>query len=263
VLGGFTGPTGTFKQVNILGSFTGPTGTFPIWNQATGPTGSNGTFESVINVGPTGIKGEVKTVIIPGFAGGGGGGGGASQWNASDEAGTFSLSAVNLAASCLTTVSGDAGIRSTPFKTSGKLYAELTANNIGFRCAIGVAKSDGPLTGFDSGVSTHEAYVPQGGNIQLNGGGAGVSITGISTGTVICIAYDATNHRVWFRNGAGPWNGNVANDPGTNTGGLDVSAFDGTGLALIFFCQNVNDKCTMNTQGAFTQAVPSGFTAWN
>ena len=66
------GPTGTHKQVNILSNFTGPTGTFPILNQinaaqqAQSPTG---TFEEVSNVGPTGAKGEIKTVIIPGYTG--------------------------------------------------------------------------------------------------------------------------------------------------------------------------------------------------
>ena len=67
-----TGPTGTWKQVNVLAAFTGPTGTFPVWGQinaaqqALSPTG---TFEEVVNVGPTGAKGEIKTVIIPGFTG--------------------------------------------------------------------------------------------------------------------------------------------------------------------------------------------------
>lgn len=72
ILGAFTGPTGTFEQVNIIGSFTGPTGTFPQWQKATGPTGPSGTFKSVINVGgPTGFispRGNIKTVIIPGFS---------------------------------------------------------------------------------------------------------------------------------------------------------------------------------------------------
>lgn len=67
-----TGPTGTWKQVNIIATFTGPTGTFPILNQinaaqqAASPTG---TFKTVVNVGPTSIKGEIETVIIPGFTG--------------------------------------------------------------------------------------------------------------------------------------------------------------------------------------------------
>jgi len=69
---GPTGPNGTLKRVNIFSTFTGPTGTFPVWGQinaaqqAAAPTG---TYESVVYVGPTGVKGETKTVIIPGFTG--------------------------------------------------------------------------------------------------------------------------------------------------------------------------------------------------
>lgn len=69
---GPTGANGVLEKVNILSTFTGPTGTFPIWNQinatqqAASPTG---TFQSVVSIGPTGIKGEIKTVIIPGFTG--------------------------------------------------------------------------------------------------------------------------------------------------------------------------------------------------
>lgn len=70
VLAGPTGPTGTFKGVNILAAFTGFTGQFAQWLQATGPTGGiAGEIERVYNIGPTGIAGEHKTVIISGYVG--------------------------------------------------------------------------------------------------------------------------------------------------------------------------------------------------
>lgn len=71
VLAGPTGPTGTFQGVNILSAFTGVTGELPTWVQATGATGPNGTFKSVYNIGPTGLTGGHKNVIINGFSGGG------------------------------------------------------------------------------------------------------------------------------------------------------------------------------------------------
>lgn len=74
VAAGPTGPTGLWKGVNILGAFTGVTGELSIWNQATGPTGPNGTFETIYNIGPTGLTGGHKNVIILGYSGGGGGG---------------------------------------------------------------------------------------------------------------------------------------------------------------------------------------------
>ena len=69
VVGGPTGPTGTIKGVNILAAFTGLTGTFAQWAQATGATGPHGTFETVYNIGATGVKGAHKTIILPGFSG--------------------------------------------------------------------------------------------------------------------------------------------------------------------------------------------------
>lgn len=73
VLAGPTGPTGTIQGVHILATFTGPTGTFPVWGQINGAqqaASPTGTFKSVYPLpGPTGIKGEIKTVIIPGYTG--------------------------------------------------------------------------------------------------------------------------------------------------------------------------------------------------
>lgn len=66
VLAGPTGPTGTIKGVNILSSFTGFTGQFAQWQQ--GVTGGiKGELERVYNIGPTGIKGQHKTVILAGL----------------------------------------------------------------------------------------------------------------------------------------------------------------------------------------------------
>lgn len=67
VLPGPTGPTGTIKGVNILSAFTGSTGQFAQWLQATGSPGPNGLIDKVYNIGPTGLTGQHKTVIIAGL----------------------------------------------------------------------------------------------------------------------------------------------------------------------------------------------------
>lgn len=70
VLAGPTGPTGTFKGVNIFANVTGASGQFAKWLQATGATGGvHSELERVYNIGPSGIKGEHKTVIINGYVG--------------------------------------------------------------------------------------------------------------------------------------------------------------------------------------------------
>lgn len=68
VLGGPTGPTGTIEGVNILSAFTGATGQFRQWLQATGASGPTGLLKRVYNIGPTGISGAHKNVIISGFS---------------------------------------------------------------------------------------------------------------------------------------------------------------------------------------------------
>jgi len=80
VIGGPTGPTGTFQGVRIFANITGPTGLYPQWGQVnpqqmgtgtTGPTG--GRYETVYPIGATAYAaartGTFKTVIISGFTG--------------------------------------------------------------------------------------------------------------------------------------------------------------------------------------------------
>ena len=69
VLSGPNGPTGTVKGVNIIKNFTGKTGQNPFWLQYTGGTGPKGILQRVYNIGPPGVSGEHKTVIILGYTG--------------------------------------------------------------------------------------------------------------------------------------------------------------------------------------------------
>jgi hypothetical protein len=69
VLGAPTGPTGNVQGVNIFANITGASGQYKRWTQATGVTGAHGQFKRVYNIGASGIKGEHKTIIIPGYVG--------------------------------------------------------------------------------------------------------------------------------------------------------------------------------------------------
>lgn len=200
VLGGFTGPTGVFKQVNILAGFTGPTGTFPIWNKATGPTGPNGTFESVINVGPTGAKGEVKTVIIPGFSAGG-----TTLDPATMVGGTLTNNNLTWESDGST---ANAGAQSTTQKTTGKWYFEVhidvfPGSNLG---GAGAKDSAAAMSTSVSSLATHGAsgYFLNGpifvngtqpGNITMNGGGRTPQV-----GDTIGIGIDADAKTITFKN---------------------------------------------------------------
>jgi hypothetical protein len=251
VLGGFTGPTGTFKQVNILSSFTGPTGTFPIWNQATGPTGPNGTFESVINVGPTGIKGEVKTVIIPGFSAGGA----TTTFNPADKGTTTTLSNGNLTMSVLS--SANSGARGTTSKSSGKWYFEFSAintNSDGYT-VLGLANASMNLNSNDLtncvGVRNFGGMLPSG------------SLGSAPDGHVVGVAVDLTAKLLWVRYDTGLWNATAGASPG-GTGGIDISSVSGPffPVANMQFGSGAV-TCTINCgQNAFVNGPPAGFTQW-
>jgi hypothetical protein len=75
---------------------------------------------------------------------------------------------------------------------------------------------------------------------------------------------------IWFRVGSGNWNNNGANDPATNTGGIDISSLvNGPNNAILPACGGWNTSVSSGTYtgnfGAtsFGTAAPSGFSAWN
>lgn len=267
IAAGPTGPTGTMKGVNILGAFTGMTGTFAQWKQATGATGPHGTFETVYNIGATGIKGQHKTVIIPGFSGGGGGGttfDPASVLNVTLSNGN--LTGANTSANFPT---GCKGLLSSA-KSAGLLYFEATGLNDSGGSQAGM--------GVNSFNSTYDQQVTQGGaggGIDLitknngavfaNGSNVGSLGTGdiIATDVIAC-AVDMGHLMVWFKNLTqnSSWNGNGGN-PATNTGGFAITAtpvvpFFGWGGSA-----TLGVAFTGNFIGPFVGALPAGFSPWN
>jgi hypothetical protein len=272
ILPGPTGPTGTFRGVNILG--TGPTGAaknlFPTWAQYTGPTGVigvKGIIERVYNIGPTGLKGEHETVIIPGFNGGGGVVGTtfdpASVLNVVLSNGN--LTGANTSADFPT---GCKGLLSFA-KSTGLLYCEVT----------GLSDSGGSQMGFgfNSFNSTYDQQVTQGGagggidlisknsgGVFANGGSVGNLGRDIVPTDIIACAVDLGHMHVWFKNLTQPstWNGN-GGDPASNTGGFAITAtpivpFIGWGGGA-----TLGVAVTANFVGPFVGTLPAGFSPWD
>lgn len=271
VLGGPTGPTGTFEGVNILGTFTGRTGQFPQWAQATGNTGPHGTFKSVYNIGPTGVKGEIKTVIIPGFtASGGGGGGTGTAFNPADQSVGIALSDSNFVATNAATLSGQA-VRGLTSHTAGKFYLEFqnitledNSDQFGLATAalvLGTSQAAGCL-----GWSRDGTY--------CNGSSFPFSAAGDpSLKAAACIAIDLTAHLWWIRGDAGIWNGSGTANPATGAGGFTLQA-GMQGIALFPWARLrhiagaptvrvVTGAYTSAGAHAFLQAVPAGFSPWS
>lgn len=260
VLGGFTGPTGTFECVNIIPNFTGPTGTFPIWNQATGPTGPNGTFKQVWDVAgaPTGTvlpKGTIKTVIIPGYSAGGG----STLDPASMVGGT--LSNGNLTWTSDGSTNG-AGAKSTTNKTTGKWYFEFTIVQMpgGTLGGAGAFDNAAAISTATTGLGSHggSGFVVNGpiyvngsqpGNATMNGSGRTPQV-----GDTIGVGIDADNKTITFEN----WTSGGGQSP------VVTMVSETNYVAAVFMSGTTPDfKVTVNFGATAFAGTPfAGYTKW-
>lgn len=272
VLGGPTGPTGTFEGVNILGTFTGRTGQFPQWAQATGNTGPHGTFKSVYNIGPTGVKGEIKTVIIPGFS--------SNVIPPPGLGSAFNVGGVlshMVRANNNQTVSDDltgasnggAGGLLADDKSSGKFYIEYTVNHTrGTSEIIGLKGATFILSSYVTDGSTGFGVFLSNGQIMSNGSLVATLEAAIADGNVIAYAIDLTAKLVWVKNitKAGNWNANPAADPATGVGGVALLTSGSYNIATGFASEPAGAPAysiTVNCGGrAQIGAAPSGFGIW-
>src|SRR6516162_2503748 len=186
----------------------------------------------------------------------------ATTWNSADLSGV-TLSNGNL------TMTGNAaandGVRSTTFRTSGKYYAEFTGNAVfaSGSDGVGVALGSASLTTLASNATGAALIYASVGNIWFNGSYTGVTVSNFTT-SVVGVALDLGNKRIWFRVAGGNWNGNATYDPATNVGGIDISSiFPGAGAYLAGCVNRVGDATTINPgSSGFAYAIPSGFVAW-
>lgn len=91
---------------------------------------------------------------------------------------------------------------------------------------------------------------------------------GFIQGDTLCVAVDYNAKRIWCRTNSGLWNNAVAGlqDPGTTTGGYDISTImGGSGGAFpAWGYETIGDQVTANFGAtAFAQPLPTGFGAIN
>ena len=182
-------------------------------------------------------------------------------FNAQDKSAVLTLSSNLLTAT--ETGSGDGAVRATLARLAGKFYCELNMVTCGGGdTGAGFAAGDVALASIASSV-THAFCQFRSGNVY-NNTALQFANGNMSGGGILRAAYDASNHKAWLAFGAGNWNGNPANDPGTGVGGVDVSAYDSAGLFPCFACGLTGEVCTVNFGATtFSFAPPSGFLAWN
>lgn len=190
-----------------------------------------------------------------------------TTWNPSDVSANITLSGSNLVATSTSITQG--GARGVAGKKLGKHYVEFTCTTIsGTASGVGAVYSGASLATMGTASSAGRgAFVLASGHIWTNGVDTGATLGALANGDVICMALDKDNRQVWFRKGAGNWNGVATNDPTISGTGVyypstisQVGSMDAWYIALI---SNVSGNAVSVNVGdtAFSQTVPSGYTS--
>jgi len=146
-----------------------------------------------------------------------------TAFNPSDKSASVALTGSNLIATSSATLQWG---RAVDRQVAGKFYWEVTATTFAITSSgIGIASTAANLAlGFSSTVAPWTCAILRSGLIYVDSVYTNVTLGTIANGTVVCIAVDLTNRRIWFRLGAaGNWNNNAANNPATGVGGISHS----------------------------------------
>lgn len=186
-----------------------------------------------------------------------GGGGTVVTWDAAKKSAEAVLSGGALT---LKTSNGVAAALSTLGHTTGKRYFEVVCDvSESSQICVGIARAGGTTNlSTDVGQEAGEYGWHGSGNSYFAGSFGALSGGAIATGTVVGIAVDFTNRRLWISiNGA--W---VVGNPATGTTPAVTYA---SGLGTIFAATSVvspNDQITARFNSGFSYAIPTGFSAW-
>lgn len=189
-------------------------------------------------------------------------GGGPTTLNPSDKAASVTLSGGNL----VMTTSAAGSVRSIASYSNGKKYCEVLFGSTAINAydhAVGAANSSASLTAGPGSPDTNSiAYYN--GDTNIYAGGASAGNTGLTAvaGDLVSQALDLDNDRIWIRLNGGNWNNSSANDPATNTGGIDVSAVAKPWFALGYGAVNNSVNSFNFGSSAYAYTPPSGFGNW-
>ena len=157
------------------------------------------------------------------------------------------------------------GVQSSAYKSAGKFYFEVTVGaSHGSTDFVGVMSSSyGYFFAVNGNTGAGAGVWLGSGNIVISGGPSGSLGGAVSAGSIISVAFDADNDRIWFRVNGGNWNGSGTADPATNTGGAayPVAAMAPAVAFSPYGSPVAGDNLTANFGAtAFTYSVPFGFT---
>jgi hypothetical protein len=150
-------------------------------------------------------------------------------------------------------------------KTSGKNYFEITVTNFsgfGVTSGFGIATPTSTYTDMGINATTGVLLHTYPATIYADGADTGMSLAAFElvSGTVVGMAVDLDNRKMWFRIApSGNWNGSALANPVTNVGGITIPA--GTMVPITTFNATGNEHTANFGASAFVGSVPSGFTA--
>lgn len=188
--------------------------------------------------------------------------GGAATWDSATKSSHFALSNGNYTATGDDASSTSASLISLNGKSSGKWYAEIKTTTVSAgKSAVGIA-----LSSFTNTSASDAATVRLRADALMSIGGSTGGTTGgntepsFTTNSVVQIAYDAGNGRLWF--GVDNSYASGAN-PSSNTN-PDVTGLSGT-FYLYGLCDGTfGANCTgvYVIQSVLNYTPPSGFSLW-
>jgi hypothetical protein len=154
----------------------------------------------------------------------------------------------------------------TPVTSTMAIYVEATLNALDTNGeGIGMANSSATWTANNYAPGANDAngiILFTDGSIQNNNGASVGTMTAVTVGTVISMAYSGPLNKVWFRRDANNWDDVSGDNPATNTGGFATGLTIGSGLFIfgtVDFDNTTHGMLTFNFQGPFVNSVPAGF----
>lgn len=156
-------------------------------------------------------------------------------------------------------------VRAQEPKNSGKWYFEITCVDNGGTVGgflPGVANIAAQLFNYFGKDNNAHVYIDDGRYLTNDINTGFGSHAAFGNGDVIGIAVDVDAREIWYRVNGADWNDDVAHDPATGVGGVDISNVTG---ALYPCCGlfYTGAQAIGNFGDTFVDSAPSGFEPWS
>ena len=151
-----------------------------------------------------------------------------------------------------------------PISPTGKVMFSITQNTatITDTMAVGLCNYDGNIAYYPGGDTNTIGYYSSGVVYYNDGPLVSGLPTFLDNNQIIDLAVDRNNDLMWVRIDGGYWNGNVSENPATNTGGIQIMQGTSTDPNLYLMVSVGYDSnlgtMSINTSNAYP--VPSGYT---